>query len=567
MNHLFVEISLVIVMAAVLGGIAQLLKQPAILGYIATGLLVGPLGIVPIGNHEALDAMAQIGITFLLFLVGIEMRFADLKRVGKVAVLTGIGQIVFTSVIGYGIMRLLGFAHLVSIYAAIALTFSSTIIVVKLLSEKHDLESLYGKIVVGFLLVQDFVALGILMVLSSLAGAGTAVDLGSIPLASLGLIFLKGTLLLVFALFVGRYVMPGLLRVVSRSPEILFLVSLAWGMGMAALVSLPFIGFTIEIGGLMAGVAMAGSFEHSHISSRVKSLRDFFLVLFFVVLGSKMVLAGFAGLLGPTIALSLFILIGNPLIVMVIMGALGFRSRTAFLASVTVAQISEFSLILMALALRVGHVDEGVVSMITAVGIITIAASSYMILYAERLYSWLKPFLKVFEFRKGGFEEDQTAVDLDGHVVLIGCHRMGHNILQSLQDMHKEFVVIDFNPDVVHRLLKQGVRAIYGDVTDEDISELAGLTRARLIISTVPHLADSQQVMEELKKAGSKAKVVLTAENENDAVRLYALGADYVLLPHFIGGLQLARTIEQDATFEAFSKMREQDLSIIATRL
>ncbi len=252
---------------------------------------------------------------------------------------------------------------------------------------------------------------------------------------------------------------------------------------------------------------------------------------------------------------------------MCIMGALGFRSRTSFMTSVTVAQVSEFSLILMGLALRLGHVDESLVSLITAVGIITIAGSSYMILYAERLYGWLKPVLKAFEFRRGGIEEDQQAVDLDGHIVLVGCHRMGHNIFQSLRDMHKEFAVVDFNPDVVHRLLKQGVRAIYGDITDEDISDLAGLTRARLIISTVPHFADSQHIMEELKKAGSKAKVVLTAEHEADAVRLYALGADYVLLPHFIGGLQLARTIEQDASLGTLISMREQDLAIIATHV
>jgi voltage-gated potassium channel Kch len=347
----------------------------------------------------------------------------------------------------------------------------------------------------------------------------------------------------------------------------LFLTSLAWGLGLAALVTLPPIGFSIEIGGFLAGIAMADSVQHLQISSRIKSLRDFFIVMFFVVLGSRMVFGDIGSVWVPTAVLSLFVLIGNPLIVMAIMGALGFRSRTAFLSSVTVAQISEFSMILAALGHRLGHIDGTTVALVTAVGIITITLSSYMIIYDEAIYKALRPMLKVFEFRPIRQEESVQSHGVANHMVLIGCHRMGQNILASLEELHKEFVVVDFNPDIVAGLKAKGIRTVYGDVSDPDIQDACGLTRARAVISTVPNFDDSLAVLEAVKSGAGKAKVILTAETELEAERLYKAGADYVLLPHFIGGLQLAQTIRDDKNLRTLTGMRRQDLGIIGKHL
>jgi len=560
MHTLFFEITIIIVLATILGMIARWLKQPTILGYIMTGLLAGPLGLLELANTEILDVLAQIGITFLLFLVGMEMRFKELKHVGKPAILTGIGQILFTSIVGFIIVRALGYELLPGIYIAIALTFSSTIIVVKLLSEKNALGSLYGKIVVGFLLVQDFVALGALIFLSGLKAAPS---LDNLPYAILGATFLKGMTLIIVTILVGKYVMPWFLHRAGRSQEILFMISLAWGMGMAALASLPFIGLSIEFGAFVAGVAMASSVEHFQISSRLKSLRDFFLVMFFVVLGSKMVLSSLSGILLPTFILSLFVLIGNPIIVMLIMGGLGYRSRTSFLSSVTVAQISEFSLVLIALGYRLGHVDQSTVTLVTAVGIITITLSSYLILYGDALHQKLRKPLSLFEFNLKNLERVGEALEMDRHIVLIGSHRMGHNILHSLEEMQKEFLVVDFNPVVVEKLIAKGKNAVYGDITDPDIQSRAGLTRAKMVISTIPTYEDSLNILEFMKHRNPKAKVILTGETEDDAIRLYENGADYVLLPHFIGGLQLAKTIENNGFDRALKKMKQQDLKVI----
>jgi len=559
MDHLFLEITLVLALATALGIAARALKQPTLLGYIVTGLIVGPLGLMRLDNAEVIDTMAQFGIAFLLFLVGMEMNFAELKHVGRPAVRIAGGQILFTSVVGLMIALLLGFAWLPALYIAITLTFSSTIIVVKLLSEKKALESLYGKIVIGILLVQDFIALGVLILLSGMSGAG--LDPGRLPITLLAT-FAKGTILLVSALCIGKYVMPRLLHRLAGSQETLFLASLTWGLGVAALASLPQIGLSLEIGAFMAGVALAESVEHYQIMSRVKSLRDFFAVMFFIVLGSKMVLGGGAGVWGPTILLSAFVLVGNPIIVMALMAWLGYRPRTAFMAGVTVAQISEFSLIVVTLGHRLGHIDQRVVSIVTAVGLITIVLSSYLVLYSDWLYDRVSPFLEAF-WPKAHAERRVGRPPLKGHVVLIGCHRMGHNILHSLLGQKDGFLVVDFNPDVVGRLHRRGINAVYGDITDPDIQELAGLDEARAVISTVPSLHDSVNLIARVKGAGRGAKVIVTAESEFDALTLYEKKADYVVLPHFIGGLQLARILEEDSSLGTLEKLRAQDMTII----
>ena len=559
MDHLFLEITLVLALATALGIAARALRQPTLLGYIATGIIVGPLGLMRLNNPDVIDTMAQFGIAFLLFLVGMEMNFAELKHVGKPAMKIAAGQILFTAVVGLVIALLLGFPWIPALYLAITLTFSSTIIVVKLLSEKKALDSLYGKIVIGVLLVQDFIALGVLILLSGLSGPG--LDPARLPVTLLAT-FAKGAALLGLALLIGKYVMPRLLHRLAGSQETLFLASLTWGLGVAALASLPQIGLSLEIGAFMAGVALAESVEHYQIMSRVKSLRDFFAVMFFIVLGSKMVLGGGGAVWGPTILLSAFVLIGNPIIVMALMARLGYRPRTAFMAGVTVAQISEFSLIVVTLGHRLGHIDQRVVSIVTAVGLITIVLSSYLVLYSEWLYARVGPLLTAL-WPQAHAEKRVGRPTLKDHVVLIGCHRMGHNILHSLLELQREFLVVDFNPDVVARLHRRGVNALYGDMTDPDIQELAGVDEARVVISTVPSLQESENLIERVRARGGRAKIIVTAESEFDAMTLYEKKADYVVLPHFIGGLQLARILEEDRTLRTLEKLRAQDMTII----
>ena len=575
---LFSEIAIVVVLAAALGFLAHFLKQPTVVGYLVAGILIGPLGYwewtakwlaqigSPVSNHfDVLNVFSEIGITLLLFMVGLEINTQNLKEVGKPALWTGLGQIVFTFAAGFFLVRFLGFSELASAYISIALTFSSTIIVVQLLSQKKDLNSLYGKIVVGFLLVQDFIAILALIFLSGFSNTAGSTSLFYSVLGFL-FVFLKGGVLLFATVYLSRKLFPRLMNLIGRSQEILYIFSLAWGLGLAALMASPWIGFSIEIGGLLAGLALANSVTHFQVASRMKPVRDFFIMLFFVALGARLAVGDFSAILSPAAILSVFVLIGNPIIVMIIMAGLGYRSRTSFLSSLTVAQISEFSLILAALGLRLGHLTNSEGSLVTLVGIVTITISSYFILYGDHIYVFMKPALKVLEFRKRKAEELQSVLPYANHTVLFGAHRMGSNILAALKATDEPFVVVDFDPAIIQALIKKDIPVLYGDSNDDEIRNLAGLPRARVVISTIPDFKDNLSLLAFMKKENPRAVTIVTSENEWEAKELYHVGVDYVILPHFVGGLQIAQAIQHDPNYSQLEALRLHDLAFIKER-
>jgi len=548
----FFELALVILFAAAMGIAAKLLKQPVILAYLATGALIGYFGFFNLADRETFKIFADLGIMFLLFMVGLQINYNSLKLVGKPAVIVGFGQMVFTATIGYLIAVFFHFSYLESAYIAAALTFSSTIIVVKLLSDKKDLNSLYGKISIGFLLVQDLVAILILVLL---AGFETG---GSLNWVNLVFAFLKGAILFVLIFWLGKKFLPFVFRKVARSDELVFLLSLAWVFMLAAVAAK--IGFSIEIAGFLAGLALANSSEHFQISSRFRSLRDFFILIFFVILGSSIIFSDFKGLVLPIAAFSFFVLIGNPLVVLIIMGIMGYRKRTSFLAGVTVAQISEFSLILVALGLKIGHITENILALITAVGIITITLSTYLIIYAENIFNRVGRFLSLFERRK---LKEQLSKEkfLKKEVILIGCHRTGESIALSIPK--ENLLIVDFDPEVINFLKKHNYDYIFGDIRDASVFEKAGFDEALLVISTSPDFDDNLFILTALRNYKNRPKIILRAETEKETEILYKEGADYVLLPNFTAGQYLGKTIAIDPTMEILSDLKRRDLSLI----
>ena len=548
------ELSIIVLIAAGLGIAARLLKQPVILAYLFAGIAIGIFGFFHLSNKELFQTFSELGIMFLLFLIGLEINYSSLRLVCKTSILVGLAQIILTFIPGFFIARLFNFNYLESAYIAIALTFSSTIIVIKLLSEKRDTNSLYGKISIGFLLVQDFVAI---LILIFLAGTQTGKE---IVFNNVFLTTLKGLGLFIIMFYLGRKILPLIFDKIARSEELLFLTSLAWCFGIVTLVVKT--GFSIEIGGFLAGIALANSSEHFQISARIRSLRDFFILIFFVILGSSLVFSNFSGLTLPIIVFSLFVLIGNPLIVLIIMGLLGYRKRTSFLAGVTVAQISEFSLILAALGLKLGHLNEKIVSLITAVGIITITLSTYLIIYGEEIFRRLSRFLSIFE-RRIKKQESLDELSFSKPIVLIGAHRVGQNIASHLDK--KDLLIIDFDPDVINRLRKQGYYILFGDISDSEILERANLKSSRLIICTSPDFEDNLRILEEVsaQEKKNRPKVILRAENEKDARILYKKGADYVLLPYFTSGQYLGKSIAIDPEMKILEQLKKKDLEIM----
>jgi len=567
MNQLFIEFAVILIFAGAVSFLVSLLKQPSIIAYIITGLLVGPFGYYQLHQSDVFQALAEIGITLLLFMVGMQLDISQLKKIGRTALLVGIGQIFFTTLIGYFILRLLGFAELPSLYIAPALTFSSTIIVVKLLGEKKDLQSLYGKLVVGIFLTQDLVAILILIGLSSLSHGSGSIYSGLPLWQSLTMALVRALILILGVWWASVKLLPKIVRVIGHNEELMLVFSLAWALGLATFVSLPLVGFSLEIGGFLAGLALARSGVHYEIGGKVKPIRDFFIMIFFIVLGSGLVLNNIGSLTAPAIVLSLFVLIGNPLIVMVLLGLSGYKPRTGFLTGVTVAQVSEFSLILVASGLSLGHLTQADVSLMTLVAMITIALSSYMIMYAAKLYDYLKIFLQIFDFRKGVAEKHMETVVLKNHIVLVGAHRLGHHLVDSLIKQKTPFVIVDFNPEIAEIYADKCLSVICGDITDEFVQEQVNLPFAKMVISTVPDFNDNLNLLHIIDKNAAhhhkKPKLIFIAQDEAETKMLYEAGVDYVISPHFMGGLHLAKILGgHDANF-GLKKLRESHLEVL----
>lgn len=569
MENIFFELTLVLIAAAVISYVLHFLKQPSIIAYIATGLLIGPLALYRVHHGEILHGLSEIGVTLLLFMVGLDLDISQLKRTGKAAVVAGIGQVIFTGSIGYALASLLGFDPVPALYIAIALTFSSTIIVVKLLTEKKDMQSLYGKLAVGIFLVQDMAAIFILIMLAGLTGESSLGSLtGSNLIESIVITLAKAFMIGVVVVALSRAVFPRLINSLMKSDEMLLLFSLGWALGLATIFTSPWVGFNAAIGGFVAGLALANTGAHYQISGRIRPIRDFFIVIFFIVLGSQLVASNLAAAIWPALALTAFVLIGNPIIVTIILSLMGYKVRTSFMAGVTVAQISEFSLILMALGLAAGHVSETEVTIVTMVGIATIAISSYGILYSSKLYAAIMN-LTAGWFEKGthkpGKDQDYLGeVVFEKHVVLIGAHRLGSHLVPKLQKQKNEqFIIIDFNPDVVTHYRSLGINAVCGDISDPYIQRVAAIGSARLVIATIPDFHDTMALVEKARNQKRKPKLIVAANDETEALELYKAGADYVLLPHFVGGIHLTDIIRSHSDSQSLRKLRSKHLETI----
>lgn len=560
MEGLFLNLTWMLILAAGFGLVMHYLKQPPLLGYILTGVLIGSLGLIDAHQQTIFRSLSDVGVALLLFMVGLEMNLKNIKSVGLTALITGIGQIAFTFVIGVVLAQLLGFSLLTSSYLGLALAFSSTIIIVKLLSQKQDLDSLYGKIAVGFLLVQDFVAILALILLS-----GFTVGSGAAPgIFDVVFILGKAALLVGTIIVLSKIILPYLVKRLARSQELLFISSIAWAFAVAAFTASELIGFSVEIGGLLAGLALANTTEHLQISSRARPLRDFFIVIFFVLLGMQLDFSFIRDIWPQALALSAFVLIGNPLIVLILMALLGYRRRTSFLAGLTVAQISEFSLILIALGFRLGHLSPEILTLVTLIAVITMSTSAYLILEGDRVYNWLRPILAPFQRTATVEQHLELPPSLSDHIVIVGAHRTAENILKALDRKQENLVVVDFDPDVVQRLGEARVPVIFGDISDPDVADQAALEKAKMIISTVSDAADTKRLLERLRKRPKKTHLLVTAQDVAEAKEFYDLGADYVLLPHFVSGDHVAGIIADREFERRLGSLKKKHLKALA---
>jgi Kef-type K+ transport system membrane component KefB len=535
-QEVLIGISIIIALSSLLTIIARIIKQPPIIAYLIAGVLVGPLALNIIGDNVSLiQTFARIGVAFLLFIVGLSLDFRLLREIGKVSTIVGIAQIALVGTLGYFIAIAMHFSFLSSLYIGLALAFSSTVVVVKILSDKKELDTLHGRIAIGILIVQDIVAAIALMILPLTDNLGAARE---VVFREFGIAI--GLILLIF--LISTFIFRGLMDYLAKNQEALFLFGIAWALALATLFN--YLGFSLELGALIAGMSLASSKYSLDLSGKMKPLRDFFIVLFFVFFGSQLSAIN-SSLILDAVLLSLFVMLAKPLIVMILLKIRGYKKKTNLLTSISLAQISEFSLILVLLGFSLGHLGAEVMNLIVLVTLITITTSTYFINYSDWLSRKLLRFLDIFD---GKLEYNEDIKEKTYDIILFGYHRMGYKLLKSIKDLNESFLVVDYNPKVVVALNKQKINAIYGDAENKNFLYDIPLGKAKIILSTIPDENSNLTILEVLKESKSDAVFVSTAEQPRQALDLYKAGVDYVLIPHHLGGWYASELIKKNRT-------------------
>lgn len=407
-----------------------------------------------------------------------------------------------------------------------ALTFSSTIVIVKLLSDKKEIDSLHGQIAVGFLIIQDIVVIIVMIILSAMQQQrDTSLTIDILMTISSGIVLILLTWIMM------KWILPGLSQFLAKSQELLTLFAVAWAISLASLGE--WMDFSGEVGAFLAGVSLASSQFKDVISSRLVSLRDFLLLFFFVNLGANLNLSVIGNQVPAAFIFSFFVLIGNPIIVLIIMGLMGYRKRTSFLAGLTVAQISEFSLIFAGLGLAVGHITEDIVGLITLVGLITIGLSTYLILYSHPIYDFISPALKIFE-KKNPYREEYISVENHQHydVIIFGLGRFGNKIteiMDSYPDIH--YLGIDFDPQIIRAYKERGKSVVYGDAEDSELLEYIPFLQTKCIIINIPDINVSVNLVKVIQRQEYSGKLYVAIRNDNEYDLVKDCGADEILFP------------------------------------
>lgn len=555
--QIFTQISLILAVAAILSGLARLLKQPAIVAYVVTGFLCATFFFKTgdLGANNTFSTFSDLGITILLFIVGISLSPKSIKTVGKNAFLAGAGQMIFTTFLGYILAKILGFNPISAIVLSVAISFSSTIIVLKLLGDLGDLEKLYSKLTIGILLLQDLIAsicLIFLITLDKAQGGGLVIVI----------LLLKGVAISLAIWFVSSLILGKLTRFFAGSQESLFLFSIAWGFGISALFSE--VGFSREIGALVAGVALSTLPYSAEISSKLRPLRDFFVIIFFIALGSKIDIQQISPYLLEIGIFSLFVVLLKPLVTFINLALLGYNHKVSYKSGVSLAQISEFSLVFSLLAFKLEYISESLVQIITLVCVITATVSTYLIKYSDKTYPlFVSTFLS--SKKSDPATDDRKANPYD--VILFGCNRVGWDFVKAFKNLGAGFLAVDYNPDTVEELSSKGIYCVYGDAEDAEFLDSLNIAQARMVVSTIPDYETSILLLQEIRKINQESAVVLISYNVDDALEFYQKGATYVVLPHFISAQHAMKLLEElGISHKSFENEKNSHIAYLTER-
>lgn len=530
------DLGLILIVSTFLAYFSRALKQPMLVAYFLAGVIIGPFGLGFIQATEVINTLAQVGIAFLLFTVGLELDFKKLRSVGYTSLLGAGIQVVLSFLLGFGLGTGFGFSPLVSVYTGLLFAFSSTMIVAKLLVDRSEVETLHGRTMLAILVIQDLIIIVTLPFLSNLEAIFSMEILGRILINALGLFS--------FAVVLNRFVFKRLLKYAARSKELLFFTSVS--------ICFLFIGlartlhFSIAIGAFIAGISMANFPYNMEIETEVRSLRDFFSILFFATLGMQFNPSVIQHLFWPFIISLLLIIVAKPVILALTYLFLGYGGRESSIVGLGMGQSSEFAFIMAAQGVALGHLSTDLYSFLVSLVVISMLTTPYLMRVRNQLYE-LFSGIKIFDLHKR-FEshyletiEREPEERLKDHIVVIGGGVGGKRIINYLLTKKKDFVVIDSNPEVVEDLSEQEIHCIYGDASHEEILQRAGVFRAKMVALSIPDVPSSVYVTKKIKGYNSKIKVFARAHTRADADDLHQAGADYIVIPELASGDEIIR--------------------------
>lgn len=552
MDNIFIQLALILGLVSIFGFLTKITKLPLVIAYLSVGLLISFTALFDPSVSVVLHFLPEIGVAFMLFLVGMDLDLREIKTLGKPILITAILQLMITTLIGSSIARWVGFAEIESWYLGVGLALSSTVVVVKILSEGKDLNSLYGKLSLGILLVKDLLAVILILILTS---SSSFFGLGYQQAFPFITILLKIILVFAFVFIISKFLLPFIFKKVSDSGELLFLTALAWCFAYISFAVL--LGFSVMVGAFLAGIALASSQYHYHIEGKVKPLRDFFVALFFVYLGTQVDFAILQETFPLILLFTAYALLVKPIISLLLLGIFGFRKHTMFKTAINLTQISEFSLILLVLGLERNVVSREALTTIAFAGALSITLSSILISYSDKLYKVLSKFLGFFE-RKDLRHDIEKKDDFPekNHVVVIGADKVGVEIINFLHTEKVPQLVLDFNPHIVEVLSKQKVPVIYGDMSDPDVLDKLNLQTAEMVISTVGNFEDNKLLLEDLKIRNISVPVIVRASSIEVVADLYKMGADYVIVPEVLAGDFLVKQLKSHLENKSYFKTR-----------
>ncbi len=529
---LLIDLGLILIVAAFAAYVIRLFRQPLIPAYIIAGLILGPVGFGLIHDVEIINIISELGIMFLLFIVGLELDLRKLKSVGWATIITGTLQVGLTFLSGFFIANWLGFSQLNSIYAGLIVAFSSTMVVIKLLFDENELNTLHGRIILGILFVQDVL---VVLALTIFMGTSEFTIVNILPLLG------KFLILAVIAYLFNRFLAFRMFRSAAKSNELLLLMAVAFCFLFALLVYL--FGYSIAMGAFFGGITLANLPYSTNIIGSMMSLKDFFATIFFVSLGLQLVLTDILAIIQPLLILLGVVLIIKPLIILIILSIMGYDKRNSFASAVSLSQISEFSLILV---MGVSNISQELFTITILLAIITIVGTSYIMKYEMFFYNKLIPILAYLEkLSLTKRDKDFAHTRSKKKVLLFGSGKMGEMFLRSLKRVKRHLLVVDFDPEVIEDLRKRKIPSFYGDMTNHEILKHINFDHAKFIISAIPNAQDNLRLLLYLRQVKSRALTFVTAITMEEALDLYDAGADYVIIPAIMSGESVAQLLEK----------------------